>query len=176
MGLSSPLLGECCLDPPGPFCCAQWSVDMVGLSLSAGVCGAPGWWLCRGVCVSVGAEGCAAHVATCSVCSVQILGASHMVACPISGGARAVVGSRTVSWLQFAHLDIGCCWLERNPTLKGTRRDYCAWGLWVWLATSVLEPDCTWDGITECPEDADFFFYSISRCCGRPPRRLGSRM
>lgn len=45
-------------------------------------------------------------------------------------------------------LETGCCWLEKNPIWKGTKRETCAWGLWVWPPMNVLELACRWDGFT----------------------------
>lgn len=70
-----------------------------------------------------------------------------------------VLGSRmaseaAASVLPFHSPASRLCWLERNPTLKGTRRDPCP-GPLGWPPMKVLGPGCRWKGlIFECPEDA----------------------
>ena len=60
------------------------------------------------------------------------------------------------------------CWLERNPTLKGTRRDPCPGPLGC-PPLKVLGLDCRWNRlISECPEGAGSSLLNRQSSCGRP--------
>lgn len=109
---------------------------------------------------------CAAHMVTYDVCGFMCSGEKpHPTSSGQVQGAEEAPGSLTQSQVRGRGWQQDClsysprawvspfqsagnrpCWLERNPFLKGIRRDLCL-GPLGWPPRKVLGPDCRWDGI-----------------------------